>query len=101
VRGAAHAIVPVRFGDATDPALIDDLPVASARWAVVTLPDPEVALALVAALRAHRFGGRIALAARSGEDMRRLAHIHPDLLLRPFQDAADHAARALAGSMAS
>ena len=99
VRGAAHATVPVRFGDATDPALIDDLPVASARWAVVTLPDPEVALALVAALRAHRFGGRIALAARSGEDMRRLAHIHPDLLLRPFQDAADHAARALAGSM--
>jgi len=60
-----------------------------------------VALALVAALRAHHFRGRIALAARSGEDIRRLSRTHPDLLLRPFQDAADHAARTLAATMNS
>jgi len=99
VRSAAHATVPVRFGDASDPALLDDLPLASTQWAVLTMPDPDVALALVAALRAHRYRGRIALAARSGEDMRRLSHAHPDLLLRPFQDAADHAARTLAAEM--
>jgi len=99
VRSAAHATVPVRFGDASDPGLLDELPLASARWAVVTLPEPEVALALVAALRAHHYRGRIALAARSGEDMRRLSRTHPDLLLRPFLDAADHAARTLITSM--
>jgi len=60
-----------------------------------------VALALVAALRAPHFRGRIALAARSGEDIRRLSRTHPDLLLRPFQDAADHAARTLAATMNS
>jgi Kef-type K+ transport system membrane component KefB len=101
VRGAAHATVPVRFGDASDPALLDDLPLAAAQWAVLTMPDPDVALALVAALRTHHYRGRIALAARSGEDMRRLSRAHPDLLLRPFQDAADHAARALMGSLDS
>jgi len=101
VRSAAHATVPVRFGDASDPSLLDELPLASARWAVVTLPEPEVALALVAALRAHHYRGRIALAARSGEDMRRLSRTHPDLLLRPFLDAADHAARTLITSMES
>ena len=101
VRSAAHATVPVRFGDASDPGLLDDLPLASARWAVVTLPEPEVALALVAALRARHYRGRIALAARSGEDMRRLSRTHPDLLLRPFQDAADYAARTLITSMES
>ncbi|MBK9244514.1 MAG: cation:proton antiporter [Burkholderiales bacterium] len=101
VRGAAHAAVHVRFGDASDPGLLDDLPLASTRWAVVTLPEPEDALALVAALRARHYRGRIALAARSGEDMRRLSRTHPDLLLRPFQDAADHAARTLITSMES
>jgi Kef-type K+ transport system membrane component KefB len=99
VRGAAHANVPVRFGDASDPGLLDQLPLASAQWVVVTLPDPDVALALVAALRAHHFRGRIALAARSGEDVRRLSRTHPDRLFRPFQDAADHAARTLAAEM--
>ncbi len=100
VRSAARHTVPVRFGDASDPALIEELPLGSARWAVLTMPDPDVTLALVAALRAHRFRGRIALAARSGEDVRRLSRAHPDLLLRPFQDAADHAARTLAAQMA-
>jgi Kef-type K+ transport system membrane component KefB len=99
VRGAARHTVPVRFGDASDPGLLDDLPLVSAKWAVLTMPDPDVALALVAALRAHHFRGRIALAARSAEDIRRLSRTHPDLLLRPFQDAADHAARLLAAEL--
>ncbi len=99
VRAAVRHTVPVRFGDASDPALLDDLPLAGAKWAVLTMPDPDVALALVAALRAHRFRGRIALAVRSGEDIRRLSRAHPDLLLRPFQDAADHAARLLAAEL--
>jgi Trk K+ transport system NAD-binding subunit len=101
VRSAAHHAVPVRFGDASDPGLLDELPLGAAKWAVLTMPDPDVALALVAALRAHHFRGRIALAARSSEDIRRLSRTHPDLLLRPFQDAADHAARTLAAELAA
>ncbi len=99
VRSAARAIVPVRFGDAADPGLLDELPLDAAQWVVVTLPELDVALDFVAALRAHRYEGRIALAARTGEDARRLSRTRPDLLLRPFQDAADHAARRLAAEL--
>ena len=81
------------FGDAADAALLDSLPLLGTHWVAITLPDADDALALVDALRHHRFCGRIALAARDEADLRRLNRARPDMLLRPFEDAADQAAR--------
>jgi len=94
-RRAARGPVPVYFGDAADAALLDSLPLQATRWVAITLPDADDALALVDTLRRHRFAGRIALAARSESDLRRLGRARPDLLLKPFEDAADQAARLL------
>jgi Kef-type K+ transport system membrane component KefB len=97
-RRAAHGPVPVFFGDAADAALLDELPLQGTRWIAITLPDADDALALIDTLRRHRFAGRIALAARSEMDLRRLGRARPDLLLKPFEDAADQAARLLTGA---
>jgi hypothetical protein len=90
--------VPVFFGDAGDAGLLDHLPLQGTRWVAITLPDADDALALVDTLRRHRFAGRIALAARNESDLRRLSRARPDLLLKPFDDAADQAARLLSAA---
>ncbi len=96
-RRATLGPVPMYFGDAGDAGLLDALPLEGTRWVAITLPDADDALALVNSLRQHRFAGRIALAARSEADLRRLGRARPDLLLKPFDDAADQAARLLSG----
>ena len=99
-RRAARGPVPVHFGDAADAGLLDSLPLQATRWVAITLPDADDALALVDSLRHHRFAGRIALAARSESDLRRHGRARPDLLLKPFEDAADQAARLLSAEPA-
>ena len=94
-RRAARGPVPVFYGDAADAGLAEALPLQGARWVAITLPDADDALAIVDTLRRHRFAGRIALAARHQADLRRLSRARPDLLLKPFEDAADQAARLL------
>jgi Kef-type K+ transport system membrane component KefB len=99
-RRAVRGPVPVYFGDAADAGLLDSLPLQGTRWVAITLPDADDALAFVDTLRRHRFAGRIALAARNESDLRRLGRARPDLLLKPFEDAADQAARLLAAAPA-
>jgi len=99
-RRASRGPVPVCFGDAADAGLLDSLPLQATRWVAITLPDADDALALVDTLRHHRFAGRIALAARNESDLRRLGRARPDLLLKPFEDAADQAARLLSAEPA-
>jgi Kef-type K+ transport system membrane component KefB len=99
-RRGAHSLVPVYYGDAADAGLLDALPLQSARWIAITLPDADDALTFVDTLRHHGFQGRIALAARSEGDLRRLGRARADLLLKPFEDAADQAARLLAAAPA-
>jgi Kef-type K+ transport system membrane component KefB len=86
--------LPVFFGDAEDPALLSTLPLASARCVVSALPEWQATQGLVAALREAGFGGRIAAVLReAGPDPQAARSI--DILLHPFDDAADHAARHL------
>jgi hypothetical protein len=51
--------------------------------------DPR--LAMIEALRLHGFGGRIAVAAQHAIDVAGLRGAGADLVLLPFQDAADQA----------
>lgn len=92
VKNSRRHEMDVRFGDAEDPTFPETLPLAHARWVVSTVPQPELNLALLGALRHHGYTGRVALTAHNDHDARRLAHAGADKVLFPFDDAADFAA---------
>lgn len=84
-----------RFGDAEDPGFPQTLPLARARWVVSTLPQLEINLALLHALREHGFRGRVAMATHADEDAAVLTRMGVDRVFSPYTDAADFAARAV------
>lgn len=91
------------YGDVSDPEFIATLPLAGARWAVSTVRDrgfgvdrSDTRIVLVQALKELRFGGRIAVTSASHGDAPGMEAIGADLVLEPFQDAADRAADLLA-----
>lgn len=88
-----------RFGDATDPEFMMELPLADARWIVSTVPILPTGLShedtrttLIQLSRASGFRGRVAVASHHESDTERLFGAGADLVLEPFQDAADRAA---------
>jgi Kef-type K+ transport system membrane component KefB len=94
----------VEYGDATDPEFIASLPLGETKWVVSTVPihasdlhrdDPRELILQV--IRATSFSGRIALTSHSELDSIALAAAGADLVLEPFQDAADRAADLLTG----
>jgi hypothetical protein len=90
----------VRYGDVSEQEFWAELPLTQARWVVLSLPYGTILLTetnprsgLLAAIRTHRFGGRIAITARTDEEARRLQDGGGvDLVLYPFDDAATSAA---------
>jgi Kef-type K+ transport system membrane component KefB len=92
----------VLYGDVTDQDFWAELPLATARWIVLAVPfgtirltETDPASGMLAAIRMHRFQGRVALTARDeqqGDEFRRAG---VDLIVRPFDDAALAAADAI------
>ena len=94
----------VAYGDATDPELIASLPLAGVTWVVSAVPEHETGvthedarLGLIDALRSAGFGGRLAVTAYRATDSERLSAQGADLILQPFRDAADQAAKLILG----
>jgi Kef-type K+ transport system membrane component KefB/Trk K+ transport system NAD-binding subunit len=92
------------YGDATDPEFTGSLPLGGAKWAVSAVPEHQTGLthedpriALIQALRFHGFTGRIAVTAQRSVGVDRLRAAGADIVLLPFQDAADQAVRLLLG----
>jgi Kef-type K+ transport system membrane component KefB/Trk K+ transport system NAD-binding subunit len=91
----------VRFGDVAEQEFWADLPITQARWVILSVPYDTILLtetdprsALLAAIRSHQFGGRVAIAARNDREARRLQEgSSVDLVLYPFDDAAISAAK--------
>ena len=88
----------VEFGDASDPEFVAHLPLDHAKWVVSSVPahatgvthdDPRIAL--IEALVAAGFSGRIAVTSHREAEADRLTSAGADLVLEPFQDAADRA----------
>ncbi|HUF87439.1 MAG TPA: cation:proton antiporter [Thermohalobaculum sp.] len=86
------------YGDVSDPELIATLPLGGARWAVSTVRDhtggvseADGRLVLIQTLREHGFRGRIAVTSTHEGQGDALLRARPDLVLDPFQDAADRA----------
>ncbi|MBN8245783.1 cation:proton antiporter [Nitratireductor aquimarinus] len=101
IRRFARDGYQVRYGDVTEQEFWTELPLTQARWVVLSVPYGAILLTeadprsgLLAAIRAHRFGGRVAITARTDEEARRLREgSGVDLVLYPFDDAATSAAK--------
>ena len=105
VRRSRQLGIDTRYGDATDPEFIADLPLTGARWLVSTTPShatgvthDDARATLIQLARGASFGGRIAVASHSGEDTEALQALGADLVVEPFHDAADRAVELLAGA---
>ncbi|MCS6931420.1 MAG: cation:proton antiporter [Acetobacteraceae bacterium] len=93
------------YGDATDPEFLAHLPLCGARWAVSAVPERDLGVAaedarlsLIQGLRAAGFAGRIAVTCQQGgAAAERLRAMGADLVLEPFQDAADQAVALICG----
>jgi hypothetical protein len=87
------------YGDATDPELVAALPLERTRWAISSIPShaggvthDDHRLALIAALHSHRFGGKVAVTTHAPAEVDLLLRRGADLVLLPFQDAAERTA---------
>jgi Kef-type K+ transport system membrane component KefB len=86
------------YGDATDAEFIAELPLQHAQWLVVTVPIHPTGLShedtrrtLIQLSYSAGFTGRTAAASHSAEDTETLQQAGIDLVLEPFQDAAERA----------
>jgi Kef-type K+ transport system membrane component KefB len=93
-----------QFGDATDPEFVAGLPLPRADWIVSTVPIHPAGLThedarttLMQLTRASGFRGRIAVSSHHARDTEELFAAGADVVLEPFQDAADQAADILTG----
>ncbi|MFP4328544.1 MAG: cation:proton antiporter [Paracoccaceae bacterium] len=93
------------FGDATDPEFVAELPLSQARWVVSTVPIHPTGLShedtrttLIQLTRSAGFRGRVAVASHHFKDTEDLFGAGADLVLEPFQDAADRAVDLLCGA---
>ncbi|MBO6716931.1 MAG: cation:proton antiporter [Rhizobiaceae bacterium] len=102
-RGRALGI-DVEYGDASDPEFVRHLPLDGAKWVVSTVPVHEAGLvhgdtriAIVQALKNAGFKGKVALSSHRDAEAEALKAAGADLVLEPFQDAADQAVDLLSG----
>lgn len=95
------------FGDATDAEFIAELPLPNARWIVATMPVRQTGVneenprtTLIQLARMSGFDGRVAVASHSARDTAALKKLGVDLVLEPFEDAADRAVELIQGAAA-
>ena len=103
VRYARSQGFDTMFGDATDPEFLSHLPLGTARWLVLAVPEHHTGLthsdarqALLRAMEDVGYTGRIAVAAHHESTAEVLASGRADLVLMPYRDAAYAAARMIA-----
>jgi Kef-type K+ transport system membrane component KefB len=88
--------LPVVYGDGEDPDFLETLPLRHAGWVISTFPQWESNRALLHALQALQYSGRVVGAVRDAAHARALADAGVAAIINPFDDAADHAAAHLA-----
>jgi Kef-type K+ transport system membrane component KefB len=92
------------YGDATDPEFVAALPLKSTEWIVSTIPvhptglsHEDTRMTLLQITRTVGFRGRIAVTSHNKPDTEDLLMSGADIVLEPFQDAADRAVDLLTG----
>jgi Kef-type K+ transport system membrane component KefB len=94
------------YGDASDLEFVAHLPLGGTTWVVSAIPPGAGGLthedhrvALLDALRERQFAGRAAVVAHGPAEAEALKARGADLVLMPFQDAAQQAAEMIEGSL--
>ena len=94
------------FGDASDPEFVAELPLVGTHWIVSTIPLHPTGLShedtrttLIQLTRSAGFRGRVAVASHHAADAEELFGAGADIVLEPFQDAADRAVELLGGAV--
>jgi len=92
------------YGDASDSEFVSTLPLKTPRWVVSTIPVHPTGLShedsrstLMQAARASGFRGQIAVTSHSKADTEEQLALGAEIVLEPFQDAADRAVELLSG----
>ena len=90
------------YGDVTDAEFVADLPLRHAQWVVSTIPHHHTGLTsedtrrtIVQLTRSSGFTGKLATVSQSKVETEELKLLGVDLVLEPFQDAADRASELL------
>jgi Kef-type K+ transport system membrane component KefB/Trk K+ transport system NAD-binding subunit len=91
--------LPVFYGDVGDPEIFEHLPLDQAYLMVSTVRDRDLNLNLLKTLKDRGYRGKVALTARHEEEERDFWAAGADIILRPFSDAAEQAADALAAAL--
>jgi Kef-type K+ transport system membrane component KefB len=93
-----------QFGDATDPEFIAELPLSQAEWLVSTVPIfptglsyEDVRSTLIQLSRTSGFRGKIAITLHQRSDTAAMLEAGADIVIEPFEDAADRAVDVLCG----
>ena len=80
--------IPVIYGDAEDPTLVDQLPLASATWVVSTVRSLDANLTLITSLRRSGYRGRIAVASEDRAHCDLYLEAGADVTVQPLHIAA-------------
>ncbi|TCM87524.1 cation:proton antiporter [Rhodovulum steppense] len=105
VRRARALGIRAKYGDASDPEFVSELPLERADWIVSTVPihvgglsHEDTRRTLIQLARTAGFRGRIAVTSHTARDTEELTVAGADIVLEPFQDAADRAVELLTGA---
>jgi voltage-gated potassium channel Kch len=80
--------IPVVYGDAEDPTLVDQLPLTSATWVVSTVRSPDANLTLISSLRRSGYTGGIAVSSEDAEHCALYMEAGADVTVQPLHIAA-------------
>jgi Kef-type K+ transport system membrane component KefB/Trk K+ transport system NAD-binding subunit len=88
--------IQVLYGDVEDPEILEHLPMESARWVIATVPSREATVTLLNLVRQSRRGVRFVATVRNAGDEEVFLRAGADVVLNPFEDAAEQAVDSLA-----
>lgn len=87
--------IEVLYGDVEDPEILDHLPMREASWVISTVPDRAANILLLRLLRSKQEDLRFVVAARNDEEVQDYVREGADVVLNPFEDAAEQAVDSL------
>jgi Kef-type K+ transport system membrane component KefB len=108
VRQARAAGIDAEYGDASDPEFLAAFPLRNAAWVIAALPVHQTGVShedlrrtIIQSVRAAGYSGRIAVVSHNETDSQTLRAVGADMILEPFQDAADRALERLSETLAA
>lgn len=88
----------VMYGDASDPAFVNDLALKGVKWVISAMPQHDIGvthedprLALIEGLKQQQYSGGIVMSTQHEHDQQLLKDKGATLVLMPFRDAAERA----------